>query len=242
MPLGALVYVLVPLAALVGGGAIAAFHPPGERARSYTHHLAAGIVFAALTTEILPRMMAGEQRAFDVVFGFSVGVALMLFVRHFTEAGAARRRKAAGDGESPKSLVAAVGVDLLIDGLLLGIGFALGEQAGMLLTIALATEALFVGLATAAALQAAGGSRRRAVLTTSALALPFAVGAVLGLTLLSGLQGHWLEILLSFAAAALLYLVTEELLREAHEVPETPLSTAMFFVGFLSLFLVKLAM
>jgi ZIP family zinc transporter len=32
-------------------------------------------------------------------------------------------------------------------------------------------------------------------------------------------------------AVALLYLVTEELLVEAYEVPETPLSTAMFFIG-----------
>jgi ZIP family zinc transporter len=37
--------------------------------------------------------------------------------------------------------------------------------------------------------------------------------------------------------AALLYLVTEELLVEAHEVAETPWAAAMFFAGFL-LFLV----
>mgnify|MGYP000439235608 CR=1 FL=1 len=38
-----------------------------------------------------------------------------------------------------------------------------------------------------------------------------------------------------FGTAALLYLVTEELLVEAHEKPDTPLISSMFFVGFLAL-------
>lgn len=46
--------------------------------------------------------------------------------------------------------------------------------------------------------------------------------------------------MLSFATVALLYLVTEELLTEAHEQPDTPLLTTMFFVGFLSLLLLSM--
>ncbi len=42
---------------------------------------------------------------------------------------------------------------------------------------------------------------------------------------------------LSFGLIALLYLVTEELLVEAHEKPDSPLISAMFFVGFLGLVL-----
>ncbi len=38
---------------------------------------------------------------------------------------------------------------------------------------------------------------------------------------------------------ALLYLVTEELLVDAHEANDTPLLTAMFFVGFLALFVLE---
>ena len=36
------------------------------------------------------------------------------------------------------------------------------------------------------------------------------------------------------------YLATEELLVEAHEVPETPLATATFFAGFLLLMMVEM--
>ena len=38
---------------------------------------------------------------------------------------------------------------------------------------------------------------------------------------------------------ALLYLVTEELLVEAHESPDTPLISSMFFIGFLGLLLLE---
>ena len=44
---------------------------------------------------------------------------------------------------------------------------------------------------------------------------------------------------LAFGLIALLYLVTEELLFEAHEQPDSPLITAMFFVGFLALLMIE---
>lgn len=45
---------------------------------------------------------------------------------------------------------------------------------------------------------------------------------------------------LAFGVAALLYLVTEELLVEANEVTDTPIHTAVFFVGFIAFFLVDI--
>lgn len=46
-------------------------------------------------------------------------------------------------------------------------------------------------------------------------------------------QAQIFPLILGFGVAALLYLVTEELLVEAHSVEDTPFITAMFFVGFL---------
>ncbi len=130
-------------------------------------------------------------------------------------------------------MVATVGVDVLVDGLLIGIGFSVNAQTGLLLTIALGIEVLFLGLSTAASMNQAGWSRGALIGTICGLALLLPAGGTLGASLLGGLRGAGLEVALSFGAAALLYLVTEELLVEAHEVPETTLSTAMFFLGFL---------
>ena len=66
----------------------------------------------------------------------------------------------------------------------------------------------------------------------------FLAGAFLGITLLKGLSQEWSELVLSFGLAALLFLVTEELLTEAHEEKETLIQTSMFFLGFLIFLLI----
>lgn len=231
-----LLYLLLPVAATLIGGAIAAFRAPSPRVQSYIQHFAAGVVFAAVAGEVLPQI-THERDTIGTIIGFALGVGIMLGIRHLTE-------RAAKPGEAvteqSNSLIITVGVDLLIDGLLVGVGFAAGAEAGVLLTFALTLEVLFLALSTAAALARAGASRGRVIAISAGLAVLVAIGAVIGVTLLSGMAGRALEIVLSFGAAALLYLVTEELLVEAHEVPETPVSTATFFLGFLVLLIIEM--
>ncbi len=63
-------------------------------------------------------------------------------------------------------------------------------------------------------------------------------GSAFGNTIV-GISGPLTVRILGFGVAALLYLVTEELLAEAHEVEDTPFVTAMFFLGFLLPLLLK---
>lgn len=58
--------------------------------------------------------------------------------------------------------------------------------------------------------------------------------------MLNGISGAALDAVLLFGIAALLYLVTEELLVEAHEIPETPWLAATFFVGFLVMLVIEM--
>jgi len=235
-----LLYVLIPMAAIVAGSIAATFLSPGPTIRSCIQHFAAGVVFYAVAVELLPRVIR-EKAPLQVVIGFSAGVALMLAVRWFTqkigdEAGQGKKEQEEGPNQT-LSLVVVVGLDLLIDGGLIGLGFAVGAKEGLLLTIALTIEILFLGLSVTSALSRAGVLPGRAIAINIGLALLIGLGGVIGATLLGGLSGPALEVVLSFGVAALLYLVTEELLVEAHEEPETPLTTTTFFAGFL-LFLI----
>jgi len=67
------------------------------------------------------------------------------------------------------------------------------------------------------------------------------VGAGVGITVLKGASDNVMELVLSFGLAALLFLVTEELLTEAHEGPESPWLTSSFFLGFLVFLLLGMA-
>ena len=238
-----LFYVSFPVLATIVGGVIATFRPPGPRVSSAIQHFAAGVVFAAVASELLPEISA-EHNNVAVIGGFAAGVVLMLGIKWLLEqtvghgaheTGAVAQEEARGEGEWA-GLVVTVAVDILVDGLLIGVGFAAGAEIGLLLTIALTLELLFLGLSVAAALTADEVGRGKAIAIIAGLAVLVLIGATVGTLLLGGLGAGWLVAVLSFGAAALLYLVTEELLIEAHEREDTPWVTALFFVGFLALF------
>ncbi len=132
------------------------------------------------------------------------------------------------------ALLAAIGIDILVDGLVLGLAFVAGEKAGFLLTIALTLEVLFLGLTLTNELAETYRSRPRIIVIVSALALLLPIGALAAVPVAT-LSPVMVAGFLSFGLMALLYLVTEELLVEAHEKPDTPLISSMFFVGFLAL-------
>nr|WP_239019054.1 transporter [Sphingobium terrigena] len=136
------------------------------------------------------------------------------------------------------AMLGAIGIDILIDGLVLGLAFVAGAKAGLLLTIALTLEVLFLGLTVTAELGETVRSRRKVIAITAALALLLPVGALVA-TPVAAFPPIVIAGFLSFGLMALLYLVTEELLVEAHERPDSPLISAMFFVGFLGLLLIE---
>lgn len=223
-----LIYTLIPVSAAIIGAAIAAYRRPGPIVVSAIQHFAAGVVFAAAAGEILPDLKHAGS-VVPVAIGGTIGVIVMLLLKSFEER-----------MQGPLGLTTIIGVDILIDGLVLGLGFAAGEKVGLLLTIALTIEVLFLGLTVAAEL---GESMKpgRVVGLTAGLVLLLPVGALVA-TPIASLPGPYLTGFFAFGLIALLYLVTEELLVEAHETPDRPWVAAMFFVGFLLLLLLESAM
>jgi ZIP family zinc transporter len=244
----------IPVVATALGSAAAVVRPPGARVKSGIQHFAAGVVFSVVAVELLPHVV-GSRTPIEVVLGFAAGIVLMLLLRKWTERTEERTARdgagtpgtggtsipeqaaRAASGDAPAGLLVAVGIDILLDGLLLGIAFAAGAKEGILLTLALSLELLSLGLAITASLLDRAASQVRAVVVPVLLALLLCVGAIVGDTVLHNASTAVLATVLSFGCAALLFLVTEELLVEAHEVPETAATTSMFFAGFL-LFLV----
>lgn len=233
-------YAVAPFAGMALAGAAAAWWEPRQRVRSYIQHLAAGIVFGAVGTEVLPDVMH-RNSPIAATIGFAIGVVAMLAIR-----GMSRRAESSNDsgGKTRYSLIVAVGVDVFVDGMLIGVGFALGQRQGLLLVFALTGCAVSLGLATASSLLRSGNSRAKAIAWTAAIGVLPPIGAGAGALLASHLKGIWMEGVLAFTCAALLYLVAEELLLEAHEGEaerESAFTTATFFLGFLAILIADMA-
>jgi len=230
-------YALIPATTMILAGIWAVWRAPSENWRSALMHFAAGVVFAVVAVEFLPDLVH-EHSVLATAVGFTLGTAAMLGVRMWSER---RTEKTLTKSEMVSGgLIVASAVDIAVDGLMLGIGFAAGAKQGILLTIALAFELITLGLAVALELRQGGLSSSRVFSSIVALSGLFVLSAVIGSATLSLLSGILLAGVIAFGAAALLFLVTEELLTEAHEVTESPLLTSTFFIGFLAVFLLEL--
>jgi ZIP family zinc transporter len=231
----ALSYTMLAVVAAMLGGVIAVYRPPGSQMESNVQHFAAGVVIAAVAAELLPDVH--DRAPAVVVVGFALGVAAMLGIHRLSKL--VERRNVGGSFAGAAGLLITVSIDMVIDGVLIGVTFLTEAATGILIAVALAIEVLFLGVAGVVALPSGVGTLRKlAVPATFGLLLT--IGVTVGVLVLEGVTGAPIAIILAFGSAALLYLVTEELLVKAQKVPETPLSTTLFFVGFLSIFLLDM--
>lgn len=230
-----LLFSLIPVFTMIAGGIIAIIKKPSGNVRSLILHFAAGVVFSVVAVEILPDVIK-IHKALETIIGFTVGFLLMIGVKKLTEEKTTEDKNNTSTN-LPVSLMIAIGVDIFIDGLLLGIAFHAGSTEGTLLAIALSMELLSLGMAIATELNNKKIKRKKSIGLIVLLASVFFSSAVAGAFLLNNLSHNAMDIVLSFGLSALLFLVTEELLKEAHEEQETVWHTSAFFGGFL-LFLV----
>jgi len=222
----AVAFTLIPVVAVLIGSLFAVSSRPSDAFVSAMQHLAAGVVFAAAAAEILPQVMH-EGSPIATFTGGALGILVMLSLKALE-----------GRASGPIAMLGAVAVDILIDGLVLGLAFVAGGKAGVLLTIALTLEVLFLGLTVTTELGETIKSKARIIAITMGIALLLPIGAAIA-TPVATFPPVVIAGFLSFGLMALLYLVTEELLVEAHEKPDTPLISAMFFIGFLGLLLIE---
>ena len=231
-----LLIMAIPALVALCGGILASIWSPSHQMRSLIQHFAAGVVLAALAVELLPEI--GREHAPGLVLAgsFALGSLFMYGLKLWTlrlEHQASLKDTASGLG---MGLLLATFIDVATDGFIIGAGFAAGGETGTILALGLSVELLFLGLALASAATAGW----RIITISGALGFTVLLFSLIGNVLLTGASHALIGGALAFSAAALLYLVTEELLMEAHEVEEKPISTLVLFGGFLSFWSIQL--
>lgn len=231
-----LLLMAIPAIVALGGGVLASVWKPVQSTRSLIQHFAAGVVLAALAVELLPEIEREHAPGWVLVVAFALGSLFMYGLKLWTlklEHQAEQAGKGAGLNTG---LLLATFIDVAVDGFIIGAGFAAGGETGTVLALGLSVELLFLGLALTS--EATAGWRIVAI--SGALGTAVLGAALLGNFLLAGASPVVIGGALAFSAAALLYLVTEELLMEAHAVEEKPISTLVLFAGFLAFWSIQL--
>lgn len=118
----------------------------------------------------------------------------------------------------PMGLVAFIGMGLhsLIDGMIIGTGFEVGHDLGLLSALGVIAHEVPEGIAMIAILLHYGWQRRKAIRLTAFVALATPGAAILTYALVRNLPEHLLGILLAGAGGSFVYIAASDLIPESH--------------------------
>lgn len=225
MAIGSLVAVgAVPTAAFPVGAVLAWRYNVPESLRAGTQHFAVGSVVAAIAVDLIPLLQGHSEVA--VTVGIALGAAVSLALGRTNEADERRPSRALH-----LALLVTTGIDVLFDGLLLGVG-STHSHIGLTLALALGLENLPLGLAVAAHLRYRHPPGRWKLAVAGGLTAVLPAGLLFGAEVGGHLQGVLFTGLVAFGAAALLFLATEQLIVEAHTMKHSTWSNLALFFGF----------
>ena len=229
-------YILLAAGAGFVGGLIALIWDPQPKARSAIQHFAAGAVLAAVASNVIPE--AAELGTITGILSGLVAGGLMMIGMKWIVLKIEREEKS--KHKPPFGLASAAAVDTLLDGALIGAGFSANQQLGTLLAFALAVELFFLTLSVGVEFRKGKVKGWQVFAVTTGIAILLLIGAFGASVLLEGASESTIAIVLAFGAAALIYLIAEELLVETIEAEESLFSTATLFAGFVLLLALEL--
>jgi ZIP family zinc transporter len=204
---------------------------------------AAGMMLAASSFSlILPGLDAGRHitgsgvlGAGVVVLGMALGVLLMLGLDEFTPHEHDQAGPCGAGHENCARVwlfVFAIALHNLPEGMAIGVGFAHEDLAvGLPLTAAIAIQDVPEGLAVALAMAAVGFRPSFAVMVAIASGIMEPLGALLGVSLSSGMALAY-PIGLGLAAGAMLFVVSHEVIPETHRNGHQTFATLGLMAGF----------
>ena len=235
---------LLGFAATTAGALPALFiHGISQKTEAAMLGFAAGMMLAASAFSLLlPGIEAGEQLTGDrgsgvaiVVLGMALGVMLMLGLDKFTPHEHARTGPCGPGHQACKQVwlfVFAIALHNLPEGMAIGVSFAGGDlSVGIPLTSAIAIQDIPEGLAVALAIIAAGYKPLLAVGIAIISGLLEPLGALIGVTLSSGMVAAY-PMGLGLAAGAMLFVVSHEVIPETHRNGYQTTATLGLMVGF----------
>lgn len=118
----------------------------------------------------------------------------------------------------PLGVIAFAGMTLhsLIDGMIIGTGFEVGSEVGLLSALAVIAHEVPEGVAMLSILLHYGYARRTAVIFTATVALATPCGAIVTYALVRHLDPAFLGALMALAAGSFIYIAASDLIPESH--------------------------
>lgn len=134
-----------------------------------------------------------------------------------------------------------IGFHSLLDGVIIGAGFADSAVTGLIATVGVIMHELPEGLSIMAILLHAGLTKTKALIYSVGVALATPVGAMVSYAALHGISAHMLGGLLGIAAGSFLYIAASDLIPETRR-RSNPYNIPLVIAGMASLLVLELVL
>ena len=220
----------------IGGIIGVTFKNPSKKFLSFILQFAAGLMIAIICFDLIPEALEISNIS-SVFIGIFVGVIAMVICDNLVKKiyNKKEKRNRSNNSNSLLKTGIIVGIGLAIhnfpEGLAIGSGFESSIKLGYSLALAIALHDIPEGISMSVPMKNGGMSKTKAVLLTLLSGVTTGIGAFFG-AIVGGISQTVIAICLSFAAGAMLYIVSGELIPESNQIYKGRIGTLGNIAGF----------
>ena len=204
-----------------------------QRVVSAALQFAAGIITALVAVSLMPPTVRNGPPV-GVVLGFFVGGTIFVLLEYYSAQSLAANAESQS-GPTSLGLYIGILVDLVIDGIVIGVASTLTLGTGILLALGLAVSTMPLAFVTTATAKRQGVSRKNRRILSFLFVACIIGGALLGFGLLNNQPLGVRLVLIALASGFLITTVTQSLIPEANREGE-PSFAGVLYIGGLSLY------
>ena len=207
------------------------FKNPSKKMLSFILQFSAGLMSAIICFDLIPEALEISNMS-SLLVGIILGIVVMIFC----ETEVRKSEKLAKKDNSLLKTGIIVGIGLAIhnfpEGLAIGSGFGASIKLGYSVALAIAFHDIPEGISMAFPMKNGGLSKAKAVFFTLLSGVTTGIGAFFG-AIVGGISKEIIGVCLAFAAGAMLYIVSGELIPESNKIYKGRIGVIGNIAGFI---------
>lgn len=210
---------------------------------SFILSFASGLMMAIICFDLIPEAL-GISSIYSIIFGILIGIVSMIFCDIVVQKKFSKKEKEYNSKNDLLRTGIIVSIGLAIhnfpEGLAIGSGFEASLKLGLGLAIAICLHDIPEGISMAIPMKNGGMDKSKVIFYVLLSGITTGIGAFFG-AIIGSISEGVIAICLSFAAGAMLYIVSGELIPESNKLYKGRMSAIGNMIGFiLGIFATKL--